>query len=210
MWTVENLIAESRALSEQMLQFAIMAHMYTHTHTHKHIGPTDAWASVCDGELRVKATPRVHHASGQAKKSKHTIMCGLVRVSNVVVGSVVGLVDDAASSEVHIEEVVLGNGDAAEQVISLAGPLLNMQTALPMILEKASTQNTTDLLITAAWIVVCCVILSSHPRKNARSCSWMAPVPASMGVRQQLGKWACFCCRVLHPTAADILLWCCV
>lgn len=44
----------------------------------------------------------------------------------------------ASGMKVHIEEVVLGNGDAAEQVISLAGPLLNMQTALPMILEKVT------------------------------------------------------------------------
>ena len=71
----------------------------------------------------------------------------------------VGRVDDAARSEVHIEEVVLGNGDAAEQVISLAGPLLNMQTALPMILEKASMQNATDLLITCC---LDCVVLRVH------------------------------------------------
>ena len=80
----------------------------------------------------MKATPRVHHASGQGQKVKHTYVWANV---------------GEHCSEVHIEEVVLGNGDAAEQVISLAGPLLNMQTALPMILEKASTQNTTDVLM---------------------------------------------------------------
>ena len=36
-----------------------------------------------------------------------------------------------------MEDTVLGHGDLAEQVISLAGPLLNMHNALPMILEKA-------------------------------------------------------------------------
>lgn len=38
--------------------------------------------------------------------------------------------------QVHVEDVVLGEGDAAEQVISLAGPLQHMQIALPIILEK--------------------------------------------------------------------------
>lgn len=41
-----------------------------------------------------------------------------------------------APLQVHVEDVVLGEGDAAEQVISLAGPLQHMQIALPIILEK--------------------------------------------------------------------------
>lgn len=43
--------------------------------------------------------------------------------------------------QVHVEDVVLGEGDAAEQVISLAGPLQHMQIALPIILEKVESSR---------------------------------------------------------------------
>lgn len=36
---------------------------------------------------------------------------------------------------------MLGEGDAAEQVISLAGPLQHMQIALPIILEKVESSR---------------------------------------------------------------------
>lgn len=39
--------------------------------------------------------------------------------------------------QVHVEDLVLGTGDTAEQVVSLAGPLQQMQIAMPIILEKA-------------------------------------------------------------------------
>jgi hypothetical protein len=38
--------------------------------------------------------------------------------------------------QVHVEDMVLGERDTAEQVVSLAGPTSQIQLALPMILEK--------------------------------------------------------------------------
>eukprot|EP00933_Yihiella_yeosuensis_P080914 TRINITY_DN9442_c0_g1_i1.p1 TRINITY_DN9442_c0_g1~~TRINITY_DN9442_c0_g1_i1.p1 ORF type:complete len:382 (+),score=98.58 TRINITY_DN9442_c0_g1_i1:71-1147(+) len=42
----------------------------------------------------------------------------------------------ASGMKVHVEEISIGAGDLAEQVISLAGPLMGASQALPLILEK--------------------------------------------------------------------------
>ena len=47
----------------------------------------------------------------------------------------------STNGQVHVEDLVLGEGETAEQVISLAGPLHTMQIALPMILEKAGRRK---------------------------------------------------------------------
>jgi len=51
-------------------------------------------------------------------------------------GENIKLLRGGSGMKVHVEEVVIGQGDLAEQVVSLAGPLMGMQTALPNLLEK--------------------------------------------------------------------------
>jgi len=53
--------------------------------------------------------------------------------------------------QVHVEDLVLGTGDTAEQVVSLAGPLQQMQIAMPIILEKAGKVGKAERVGSAEW-----------------------------------------------------------
>eukprot|EP00931_Biecheleriopsis_adriatica_P025938 TRINITY_DN15829_c0_g1_i1.p1 TRINITY_DN15829_c0_g1~~TRINITY_DN15829_c0_g1_i1.p1 ORF type:complete len:493 (-),score=122.42 TRINITY_DN15829_c0_g1_i1:119-1597(-) len=60
----------------------------------------------------------------------------------------------ASGMKVHVEEVVLGSGDLAEQVVSLAGPLQSIELALPMILEKVQELATQPWFASWAYNVM--------------------------------------------------------
>ncbi|CAK9028853.1 unnamed protein product [Durusdinium trenchii] len=68
-------------------------------------------------------------------------------------GENVKMLREASMMKVHVEDQIMGLGDAAEQVISLAGPLQNMQIALPMILEKVEELATQPFF--ANWAFSC-------------------------------------------------------
>jgi len=51
-------------------------------------------------------------------------------------GETIKMVRQQSGMKCHIEEVIVGEDEQAEQVVSLAGPLSGIQGALPIILEK--------------------------------------------------------------------------
>eukprot|EP00930_Biecheleria_cincta_P079138 TRINITY_DN6685_c0_g1_i3.p1 TRINITY_DN6685_c0_g1~~TRINITY_DN6685_c0_g1_i3.p1 ORF type:complete len:414 (-),score=97.79 TRINITY_DN6685_c0_g1_i3:251-1492(-) len=53
-------------------------------------------------------------------------------------GENIKMIRQSSGMKVHVEELVIGNGDLAEQVVSLAGPVLGIQEALPRILERVA------------------------------------------------------------------------
>jgi len=51
-------------------------------------------------------------------------------------GETIKHIRQISGMKVHVEEMAVGEGDLAEQVISLAGPIQGIQPVLPIILEK--------------------------------------------------------------------------
>eukprot|EP00442_Polarella_glacialis_P046835 CAMPEP_0115093702 /NCGR_PEP_ID=MMETSP0227-20121206/27773_1 /TAXON_ID=89957 /ORGANISM="Polarella glacialis, Strain CCMP 1383" /LENGTH=365 /DNA_ID=CAMNT_0002486271 /DNA_START=29 /DNA_END=1126 /DNA_ORIENTATION=- len=51
-------------------------------------------------------------------------------------GETIKMLRASSGMKVHVEEISIGEGEMAEQVVSLAGPLMGVQIALPTLLEK--------------------------------------------------------------------------
>lgn len=51
-------------------------------------------------------------------------------------GEYIRLIRQVSGMKAHVEDIMVGYGDTSEQVLSLAGPLIGIKQALPLILQK--------------------------------------------------------------------------